>query len=77
MNLGIYLIISNAPDYKKIKDSDKNKAITDIIKDLNLSVIKAEKDISIYKSSITKMKQAKELIQESIIQNKKKNYHHF
>ena len=54
------------------KDSEKNKAIFDIIKSLNLSSNKAEKDISIYKSSIKKMQQAKELIEESKLQNKKK-----
>ena len=73
LNIGIYLIIANATDFKEIKDSEKNKAISDIIKNLNLSVNKAEKDISIYKSSIKKMEQARELLQEAIIQNKKKN----
>ena len=72
LNIGIYLIISNASDYKVLKDSEKNKAISDIVKNLNLSVNKAEKDISFYKSSIKKMEQARELLQESIIQNNKK-----
>lgn len=72
LNIGIYLIIVNATDFNKIKDSEKNKAIFDIIDTLNLSVNKAEKDISIYKSSIKKMQQAKELIEETKIQNKKK-----
>ena len=73
LNMGIYLIISKATDFNEMKDSEKNKAISDIIKELNLSVNKAEKDISIYKSSIKKMEQARELLQEAIIQNKKKN----
>ena len=72
LNIGIYLIISNATDYNKIKDSERNKAILDIINKLNLSVNKAEKDIGIYKSSIKKMEQAKELLEEAKIQNKKK-----
>ena len=72
MNIGIYLIISNATDFNKIKDSEKNKAVLDNIKKLNLSVNKAEKDIGIYKSSIKKMEQAKELLEEAKIQNKKK-----
>ncbi len=72
LNIGIYLIIGNANDFKELKDSEKNKAFAGIIKNLNLSVIKAEKDISIYKSTIKKMEQARELLQESIIQNKKK-----
>ena len=72
LNLGIYFIISNATDFNDMKDSEKNKAIADIINNLNLSVNKAEKDIGIYKSSIMKMEQAKELLQEAKIQNKKK-----
>ena len=39
---------------------------------LNLSADKAEKDIGIYKSSISKMEQAKELIEELRIKDKKK-----
>ena len=72
LNLGIYLIIANASDFNQMKDSEKNKIISDNIKNLNLSVNKAEKDIGIYKSSITKMEQAKELLQEAKNQNKKK-----
>ena len=49
----------------------KNKIISDIINKLNLSFNKAEKDIGIYKSSIIKMEQAKELLQEAKIKNKK------
>ena len=72
LNIGIYLIIVNATDFDKIKDSEKNKAIFDIFNSMNLSVNKAEKDISIYKSSIKKMQQAKELLEEAKIQSKKK-----
>ncbi len=72
LNIGIYLIISRASDYEGKNDSEKNKVISEIIKNLNLSVNKAEKDISIYKSSIKKLEQARELLEESIIQNKKK-----
>ncbi len=72
LNIGIYLIITSATDFNEIKDSEKNKTVLDLIKKLNLSVNKAEKDIGIYKSSIKKMQQAKELIEETKIQNKKK-----
>ena len=72
LNIGIYLIIANATDFFKIKDSERDKAILDIINKLNLSVNKAEKDIGIYKSSIKKMEQARELLEEAKIQNKKK-----
>ena len=71
LNLGIYLIIANATDFNEIKDSEKNKSISDIIEKLNLSVNKAEKDIGIYKSSLIKMEQAKELLQEAKIKDKK------
>ena len=71
LNLGIYIIISNSKDFQEKKESDKNKIISDTFEKLNLSVNKAEKDIGIYKSSITKMIQAKELIQELRIKDKK------
>ena len=72
LNLGIYIIISNATDFKETNESEKNKIISDILTTLNLSVTKAEKDIGIYKSSITKMEQAKELLKELRIKDKKK-----
>jgi len=73
INLGIYFIIAKATDFNEIKDSERNKAISDIVKKLNLSANKAEKDIGIYKSSIIKMQQAKELLQEAKTKTKNKN----
>ena len=75
LNLGIYLIISSAYDFKDIKDSEKNKTISDIFDKLNLSFNKAEKDIGIYKNILIRMEQAKELLQEAkikAIKDKKK-----
>ncbi len=72
LNLGIYILISNAKDLKEKDDSETNKMISDIFEKLNLSVNKAEKDIGIYKSSISKMEQAKELIEELRTKDKKK-----
>ena len=46
--------------------------VSDIFEKLSLSSNKAEKDIGIYKSSISKMEQAKELIEELRIKDKKK-----
>ena len=43
-----------------------------LLKELNLSRNKAEKDIGIYKSTLSKMEQAKELIEELRIKEKKK-----
>ena len=72
LNLGIYLLISYSQDFQEKNEAEKNKTIADIFKKLNLSFDKAEKDIGIYKSSITKMEQAKELIQELRIKDKNK-----
>ena len=50
-----------------------NVIVHDIFEKLKLSTIKAEKDIGIYKSTIKKMEQAKELLEELKIKDKKKN----
>ena len=73
LNLGIYILISNSKDFKDNNESEMNKIISNIFENLNLSISKAEKDIGIYKSSISKMEQAKELIEELRIKDKKKN----
>jgi len=73
LNLAVYILISNAQDLKEKDESETNKMISDIFEKLNLSANKAEKDIGIYKSSISKMKQAKELIEELRIKDKKKD----
>jgi len=72
LNLGIYILISNSHDFKEKNESEINKMISDIFEKLSLSANKAEKDIGIYKSSISKMAQAKELIEELRIKDKKK-----
>jgi len=72
LNLGIYILISNSQDLKEKNESEINKIIYDILEKLGLPAIKAEKDIGIYKSSLSKMKQAKELIEELRIKDKKK-----
>ena len=72
MNLAIYILISSAQDLKEKEESGRNKMITDVFEKLNLSANKAEKDIGIYKSSISKMEQAKELIEELRTKDKKK-----
>jgi len=72
LNLAIYILISNSQDLKDNNDSEKINIISDIFEKLNLSFNKAEKDIGIYKSSLSKMQQAKELIEELRIKDKKK-----
>ncbi|KGF89731.1 hypothetical protein EU92_1521 [Prochlorococcus marinus str. MIT 9107] len=73
LNLGVYILISNSKDFKDGNESEMNKMMTDIFENLKLSSNKAEKDIGIYKSSISKMEQAKELIEELRIKDKKKD----
>ena len=72
LNLGMYKIISNSSDFKGGDESETNKIIFNIFEKLNLSTNKAEKDIGIYKSTISKMEQAKELIEELKVKDKKK-----
>ena len=72
LNLGIYILISNSQDLIESNESDTNKMIADVFEKLSLSANKGEKDIGIYKSSISKMEQAKELIEELRIKGKKK-----
>jgi photosystem II biogenesis protein Psp29 len=73
LNLGIYIIISNSKNVIGTNESESNKIITNIFEELSLPTSKAEKDIGIYKSSISKMEQAKELIEELRIKDKKKD----
>ncbi len=73
LNLGIYIVISNSQDFKENNEIEMNKMISDIFEKLSLSTNKAEKDIGIYKSSISKIEQAKELIEELRIKDKKKD----
>jgi len=73
LNLGIYILISNSKDFKENNETEINKIISDIFEKLDLSPNKAEKDIGIYKSSLSKMEQAKELIEELRIKDKKKD----
>jgi photosystem II biogenesis protein Psp29 len=72
LNLGVYILISNSKDIKENNQVEINKMISEIFDSLKLSPLKAEKDIGIYKSSISKMEQAKELIEELRTKDKKK-----
>jgi len=73
LNLGIYTLVSVCEDFKEKNESEMKNLILNIFENLNLSTDKAEKDIGIYKSSISKLEQAKELIQELRVKDKKKN----
>ena len=72
LNLAIYILISSAQDLKEKDESITKKVIFDIYEKLDLSSNKAEKDIGIYTSTISKMEQAKEVIEELRTKDKKK-----
>ena len=73
LNLGVYFLIKNSQELTGKNETEIDKITSDIFGKLNLSTNKAEKDISIYKSSLSKMLQAKELIEELRVKDKKKN----
>ena len=64
---------NNHCNWKGKNESEMNKIITNFFESMELSCNKAEKDIGIYKSTISKMEQAKELIRELKIRDKKKD----
>ena len=70
--LGLFKILSNSNDFKNNNDSEQGKIISTVITSLNISTNKAEKDISLYKSSIKRLEQAKSLLAENIASDKKK-----
>ena len=72
LNLGVYIVISNSNDFENLDEIEKNKIISEIIKSLDLSVSRSDKDIGLYKTSLIKLQQAKELIEESKVKNKGK-----
>ena len=70
--LGIYKIISKANDFKDNEDITKIKIISDVAEKLELPLTRAEKDISIYKNSIKRITQARELLKETVLADRKK-----
>ena len=60
--IGIYKIVNEMPSYKDAKEEDINKEINNISELLGYQYSRVEKDISMYKSNIEKMKQALEII---------------
>ena len=72
LNLGLYILFSRSTDFNSKSESEKNKIILEFFEEVKLSANKAEKDIGIYKSNISKMEQAKELIEELKEKDKKK-----
>ena len=60
--IGIYRLISEIPSFKGIQVGEINKEIDNISVSLGYQYSRVEKDISMYKSNIVKMKQALEII---------------
>ena len=60
--IGIYKLVSEMSSFKGMKEEDSNKEINNISKLLGYQYSRVEKDISMYKSNIEKMKQALEII---------------
>ena len=60
--IGIYKLVSEMPLFKEVKEEDLNKEINDISKSLGYQYSRVEKDISLYKSNIEKMKQTLDII---------------
>ena len=60
--IGLYKLVSEMPLFKDVKEEDINKEIIDISKSLGYEYSRVEKDISMYKSNIEKMRQALEII---------------
>ena len=60
--IGIYKLLSELPYYKDLKEKDLNTEIKNISDLLDFPYSRVEKDISMYKSNIKKMKQALEII---------------
>ena len=70
--LGIYKILSKANDFNDNEDISKVKIITRVAEKLELPLTRAEKDISLYKNSIKRISQARELLKETVIADRKK-----
>ena len=70
--LGIYKVSTLAKDYEDNEDLSKIKVIQELIDKLGLSKERAGKDISLYKSNIKRFEQAKELLKETISEEREK-----
>ena len=60
--IGIYKMASVIPFFKELKEEDLSKEISNISESMGYQYSRVEKDISMYKSNIEKMKQALEII---------------
>ena len=70
--LGIYKVLTTANDFTDNEDVSKLKLLSEITEKLNLPQSRAEKDISIYKTSVKRIEQAIELLKETVLAERKK-----
>ena len=70
--LGIFKILSKANDFNDNEDISKIKIISELTEKLELPLPRAEKDISLYRNSIKRITQARELLKETVIADRKK-----
>ena len=64
--IGIHRLVSESPHNKDLKQEEIDKEIFKISDELGYSSSRVEKDISLYKSNIEKMKQALEIMAQNI-----------
>ena len=64
--IGIYRIVGELSFYKDLDEKELKNGISSISETLGYSYSRVEKDISLYKSNIEKMKQALEIIAQNI-----------
>ncbi len=69
--IGIYKLVTELDYCKDIKNDDLNNEIKRVTEFLSYQYERVEKDISMYKSNIDKMKQAFEIIELNTSSNKK------
>ena len=65
--VGVYTLVNALPYLKDAKGEEKNNVINEISELLDYQYSRVEKDISLYKSNIEKMKQALEIIAQNIL----------
>ena len=64
--IGIYKIIKSVEYFKSLETDELNKELIKISEVLGYPISRVEKDISLYKSNINKMKQALEIIAQNL-----------
>ena len=67
--IGIFKLVSEMTSFKDAKEEDFNNEITNISKLLGYQYSRVEKDISMYKANIEKMKQVLEIISLNLKSN--------